>query len=137
VRLVAESVDARAVARGALSALAVIVPVSVVVEVLKREIDDFDGSGWLFVPFLFVLAAYVAGGLVAGRSAGRAPLVHGALAALAGFGGWLAVRIVVPLVRGVEFGFGLRAVFVNAMFALAFGMLGGACVTERPYRAPQ
>jgi len=41
-------------------------------------------------------------------------------------GGWLLVRVTIPLVLGNDLGFGGRAIVTNAMFATVFGLLGGA-----------
>jgi hypothetical protein len=120
------ALEPKALAVGALTGLAVIVPISVVVEVLERNVENLEGSVWLLLPFVAVLVAYVAAGRVAARHALHAPLVHAALAALGAFGGWLVVRVAVPLARGDTLGFGTRAVAINAMFAVAFGILGAA-----------
>jgi hypothetical protein len=125
----------RALCIGAATGLAVIVPVSILVEILERNVDDLDGSGWLFVPFIAILAAYFVAGRRSARLAHDAPLTHAACAALGAFAGWLLVRVVVPLVRGDHLGFGGRAVVTNAMFAVAFGILG-ATVQPGPRRAP-
>ena len=70
---------------------------------------------------LLLVSGRIAGGLAPGT-----PLTHGALAALISFGGWLIVRVTIPLVFGNDVGFGGRAIVTNAMFATAFGVLGGA-----------
>ena len=103
-----------------------IVPVSVAVEVLERNVDDLDGSPWLFIPFVAILAAYALAGRWAAMAAPDAPLAHAALAALGAFAGWMVVRVLVPLVQGNDLDIGPRAVVFNAMFAVAFGVLGGA-----------
>jgi hypothetical protein len=119
-----------AFARGVILGLAVIVPISVAVEVLEQNVDDLEGSGWMVLPFLAILAAYALAGHAAASAASDAPLAHGALAALAAFAGWLVVRIAVPLVAGNDIGFGTKAVVTNAMFAAAFGLLGAAMSTR-------
>jgi hypothetical protein len=124
------TIDTRAIARGALVGLIVIVPLSVAVEILERNVDDLEGSGWMFIPFVAVLVAYVAAGRRAARAAPDAPLSHGALAALVAFAGWLLVRVAVPLVQGDDLGFGGRAIVTNAIFAAAFGLVGGALSTR-------
>jgi hypothetical protein len=120
------SIDRKALTRGAVIGLAVIVPISVAVEVLEQNVDDLEGSGWMVLPFLAILAAYAIAGRGAASVAPDAPLAHGTLAALAAFAGWLVVRIAVPLLAGDDLGFGIKAVVTNAMFAAAFGLLGGA-----------
>ena len=126
------TLNSRALVQGIVVGLAVIVPVSVAVEVIERNVDDLDGSAWLFIPFLAILAAYVLAGGVAAAGTPEYPLTHAGLAALGAFAGWLVVRVVVPLVLGNDLGFGVRSVVFNAMFAVAFGVLGGAL---RPGRA--
>ncbi|MET0885940.1 MAG: hypothetical protein ABWX92_05760, partial [Mycetocola sp.] len=118
--------DGRALVRGIAVGLVVIVPVSVVVEVLERNVDDLDGSPWLFIPFVAIIAAYVLAGRWAAMAAPDAPLRHAALAALGAFAGWMVVRVLVPVVQGNDLDIGARAVVFNAMFAVAFGVLGGA-----------
>ncbi len=112
----------RAIAVG----LAIVVPVSAGVVALDRNVDDFDTSVWMWLPVVAIVAAYVAAGVVAGRGAPHAPLLHGAVAAVGTFAGWLAVRVAVPLAQGDDLGFGLRTVLVNALLAVGFGMLGAA-----------
>jgi hypothetical protein len=114
----------RAIAIGAATGLAVIVPISILVEVLERNVDDLEGSSWLFVPFLAVLAAYLLAGRVAAQHAPDAPMTHAAIAALGAFAGWLLVRVVVPLVQGNDLGFGGRAILMNTLYAITFGILG-------------
>jgi hypothetical protein len=120
------NLEPRALLRGALVGLSMIVPISIAVELLERNVADLDGSLWMVLPFLLVLVAYVVCGRVAGGLAPMAPLAHGAIAALVAFLGWLVVRVAIPLVQGDDLGFGLRAVVTNAMFATVFGLLGGA-----------
>ena len=116
----------RALLRGAVVGLSMIIPISILVELLDRNVDDLEGSAWMILPFIAVLAAYVVCGRIAGGLAPDAPLSHGALAALISFGGWLLVRVTIPLVLGNDLGFGGRAIVTNAMFATVFGLLGGA-----------
>jgi hypothetical protein len=115
-----------ALLRGAAAGVAVIVPLSVVVAILEHNVDDLEGSGWMIVPFLAILAAYVLAGYCAGRTALAAPMSQGAVAALIAFVGWLVVRIVVPTIQGDGLGFGVKAVVTNALLAAAFCFLGGA-----------
>ncbi len=120
------NLDGRALVRGITVGLVVIVPVSVAVEALERNVDDLDGSPWLFIPFVAILGAYVLAGRFAAMAAPAAPLTHAALAALGAFVGWMVVRVLVPVIQGNDLDIGARAVAFNAMFAVAFGVLGGA-----------
>jgi hypothetical protein len=124
------TIDTRALGRGVAVGLAAIVPISVAVELLERNVDELDGSAWMLLPLVAILGAYVVAGHVAARGAPFTPLIHGALAALIAFGGWLAVRIVVPLVQGDALEVGLRSVVANAVLAAAFGLVGGASSTR-------
>ena len=119
-------VDARAVGRGALVAAVVIVPISLAAELLERGVDDLDDSPWLLLPVLAILATYVAAGAIAGSAVAHAQWLHGALAALTGFAAWLAVRLSVPALQGDDIDFGARAVAVNVVLSVAFGVLGAA-----------
>lgn len=114
----------RALVLGAATGLAVIIPISVLVEVLDRNVDGLDDSGWLFIPFLAVLLAYFLAGRVGAQHAPESPMTHASIAALGAFAGWLLVRVVVPLVQGNDLGFGGRAIVTNALFAITFGVLG-------------
>jgi len=112
--------------------LAIVVPISATVRVLDRNVDDFDSSVWMWLPVVAIVAAYVVAGVVAGRGAPHAPLLHGAVAAVGTFAGWLGVRVAVPLVQGDDLGFGLRTVLVNALLAIGFGLLGAAFTRHDP-----
>jgi hypothetical protein len=120
------NLDGRALVRGITVGLVVIVPVSVAVEALERNVDDLDGSPWLFIPFVAIIGAYVLAGRFAAMAAPASPLTHAALAALGAFIGWMVVRVLVPVIQGNDLDIGARAVAFNAMFAVAFGVLGGA-----------
>jgi hypothetical protein len=116
-------VDWRAVARGALVGLAIIVPVTILRAVLDREVRDFDDSGWIYPLFVLVLVAYFAAGWVAGRARPDLPFTHGALAGLGALVLWIPIRIVIWALR--EDG---RGLFSGDDAALAPGQLFGAFV---------
>lgn len=120
--------DLGAVGRGVAAGLVVIVPVSVLVELVDRALDDGDDSPWLLVPFVAVLLAYFLAGRTAAARSRDAPVVHGIVAGLAAFAGWLAVRAAIPAVQGDEIGFGPRAVLTNALLAGAFAAFGATMV---------
>jgi len=115
--------DLGAVGRGAAAGLVVIVPVSVLVELVDRVLDG-DDSPWLLVPFVAVLFAYFLAGRTAAARSPYAPVVHGIVAGLTAFAGWLGVRAAVPAVQGDGIGFGPRAVLTNALLAGAFAAFG-------------
>lgn len=91
----ASRVDVRAVAEGALVALAVTLPPVWIVQLLKG--DDLPGqeSNLWFVPVLSLLAGFALGGFRAGRRGRTSPLVHATVAAAAAMG----VIVVITLVR--------------------------------------
>ena len=95
--------------------MSIIIPISILVELLDRNVDDLEGSAWMILPFIAVLATYVVCGRIAGGLAPDAPLSHGALAALISFGGWLLVHVTIPLVLGNDLGFGGRAIVTDAI----------------------
>ena len=125
-------IDARAVTRGVVVGLIVIVPISIGVKILRDHVD-LD-SAWLAIPFVAILLAYVFAGFVAGDAAPDGPLSNGALAALVSVGGYRIVRLVVPLVLGDNIDIAAKSIVVNAILALAFGMFGGA-LTSRDTRS--
>jgi hypothetical protein len=94
-----DSIDWRAVARGAFVGLALIVPVTVLRVVLDREVTDFDDSGWIYPLFVLILVGYFAAGWVAGRSRPTMPLTHGVLAGIGVLVLWIPVRIIIWVVR--------------------------------------
>ena len=92
-------IDRRALARGALYGLAIIVPVSIVVEVLDA-VDVLSRGLMVFVPFLAILGAFVLAGFQAAKAARSSPYSHGVLAGLASFTAWLTLRMATHLVLG-------------------------------------
>ncbi|MDQ1466674.1 MAG: hypothetical protein QOH10_1089 [Actinomycetota bacterium] len=117
-------IDLTALRRGIVAGLVLIVPVSLAVALVNRDRRTGYG-GWLFVAFVAILYAYATAGYGAARSRPDAPLAHGMLAGLGAFLVWLLVRLAVPLARGDRIGFGIVAVMINALFAVALGAAGG------------
>jgi hypothetical protein len=128
-----EGVDVRAIARGALAGLAVIVPVTILRVVLDREIRDFDDTGWIYPLFVLILVAYFLAGWIAGRARHDSPLTHGTLAGLGVLVVWLPIRVVIwavreddrPLFSGEDAALRPGQVFGALVIAAALGMLGG------------
>jgi hypothetical protein len=126
-------VDWRAVWRGALLGLVVLVVTSIVEAILDRNVDTFQDSGWIYPLFLAILAGYALGGWEAGRSAPGAGLTNGALAGIGAFVLWIPVRIGIWLVREEDRGLftghsaALRPgqLLGHLVIAAALGMLGG------------
>jgi len=123
----------RAVFRGALAGLCVVVGASVVEAVLDHNIDTFQDSGWIYVLFVVILFGYGLAGWQAGRMVPDAFLTNGALAGVGAFVLWIPVRIAIWFVRDDQRGLfdGYRAalrpgqLFGQLVIASALGMLGG------------
>ena len=126
-------VDWRAVFRGALLGLLVLVAASVVEAILDRNIDTFRDSGWIYPLFVAILFGYALGGWQAGRLVPEAALTNGLLAGIGAFVLWVPVRIVIWLVRDEHRGLftghspALRPgqILGHLVIAAALGMFGG------------
>jgi hypothetical protein len=126
-------VDWRAVGRGALLGLLVLVATSVVEALLDRNIDTFRDSGWIYPLFVAILFGYALGGWQAGRLVPDAALTNGLLAGIGAFALWIPVRIVIWLVRDENRGLfsghsaALRPgqILGHLVIAAALGTLGG------------
>jgi hypothetical protein len=117
------------VLRGALVALAGIVPLAIISAAVDDP-SDSDG-GWRILIFFGVLACWFFAGSVAGSRALDAPLTHGALAALGAFFGWVVFRTVAGFVSDGEAGYEAWTVVSVGLFALACGLLGGVAGARR------
>jgi hypothetical protein len=123
----------RAVGRGAVLGLLVLVAASVVEAILDRNIDTFRDSGWIYPLFVVILVGYALGGWQAGRLAPGAALTNGLLAGVGAFALWVPVRIAIWLVRDENRGLfsghspALRPgqIFGHLVIAAALGLLGG------------
>jgi hypothetical protein len=104
--------------------LAVAVPVAAIGSALLD-----DGSDAVFGLALLALIAIGAGGWIAGREAPSAPLLHGALAALAGFA--IAQGVSIALQVAGDDDVNLAAVAFNALLAANAGLVGGWLSTRR------
>ena len=114
------TVDRRAVLAGAVLAGAV----ATVCILVAQAVRSLTGTDANLVLYLVLLGGLVAGGLVAGRRQPRAPLTHGALAALAAYVALVAVVTAVRLALGRELASPVSFVFSGLMSASA-GILGG------------
>ncbi len=126
-------VDWRAVSRGALLGLCVLVATSVLEAILDRNVDNFKDTGWIYPLFVAILFGYALGGWQAGRAAPAGALTNGTLAGVGALVLWIPVRIAIWLVRDEHKGLftghspALRPgqVFGQVVIAAALGMLGG------------
>jgi hypothetical protein len=127
--------DWRTVGTAALLAIAVTVPPTALVRLLKG--DDLEGqesSLWV-VPVLALFAGFALAGHLAARRRPEAPLVHGAGAAVAAF----AVLATTTVVRRMLDGDGLSAPLLITLVLLfqitvSLAVLGGYVATRRPRR---
>jgi len=78
-------ISGKAVAAGAVLALAVAIPVVAIVAVVDATVGIRCRSNGVVVPYLVILAGMVLGGRRAALRQMDSPLIHGALAALAAF----------------------------------------------------
>jgi putative membrane protein (TIGR04086 family) len=127
------TVDSRAVGRGALAGLLVIVPLTALRAVLDHQVDRFDSSGWVPLFAIALFLAYVIAGVVAGRRTPEAPLSNGLLAGVGAFLLWLPLRVLIWAGRGEAQGlfsgpdpvFTAAQLFGQILFAAVFGVIGG------------
>jgi hypothetical protein len=137
-------VNWRAVLRGALFGLCVLIAVSVIEAILDRNIDHFDDSGWVYPLFLAILVGYALSGVQAGRAAPDAALTNGTLAGVGAFVLWIPVRILIWLVRDENKGLfsghspALRPgqLFGQIVIAAGLGFFGALVATRARHTAP-
>ncbi len=126
-------IEWRAVFRGALLGLLVLVAASVVEALLDRNIDSFRDSGWIYPLFVAILVGYTLGGWQAGRLVPDRALANGALAGMGAFVLWVPLRVAIWLVRDEDRGLfsghspALRPgqILGHLVIAAGLGMLGG------------
>jgi hypothetical protein len=134
-----QSIDLRAVWRGALTGLLIIVPLTALRAVMDHEAGDVEDAGWLVLFGLALLVAYVVAGAVAGHRQPSAPLTHGILAGIGALVLWLPLRVLIWAVRDESQGlfagsdpvFTLGQLFGQLLFAAAFGLIGGLIGARR------
>jgi hypothetical protein len=135
-------IQGRAVLRGALLGLVVIVPVAVLYALLDRAVDDFENSGWAPLFALAILIAYLVAGIGAGRIAFDAPLSNGALAGLGALLLWLPLRVIIWAMRDATNGlfagtdpvFSASRLLGQAALAVGLGALGAFFAARRTRR---
>lgn len=127
------SLDLRAIGRGALAALLLIIPLTALRAIVDQQVNDFAHSGWVPLFALALFAAYVVAGVVTGRRTPDAPLSNGLLAGVGAVVLWLPLRVLIWLVRSESQGlfsgsdpvFTVGQIFGQLLFAAAFGLVGG------------
>jgi uncharacterized membrane protein YhaH (DUF805 family) len=133
------TVDWPAVARGALLGLALIIPITIVIAVLDRRVDDFEDSGWRVLLALLIMVTFVPAGAYAARLGRDAPLANGALAGLGAFALWIPLRVLIWLTRDDNQGlvsgrdpvFRPGQIFGFLVISTALGMVGGYLALRR------
>jgi hypothetical protein len=139
------TIDSRAVGRGALAGLLVIVPLTAIRAVLDHDVAHFDRSGWVPLFALALFVSYVIAGLVAGRRTPNAPMTNGLLAGVGAFLGWLPLRILIWAARGESQGllsgvdpvFTVSQLFGQLLFAAVFGLIGGIIGARQTRTTPE
>ena len=117
--------DPRAVLGGAIVALLVIVPTSVITSVADVDTD----TNAVFIPLLVYVAGLVAGGWRAGRLRPDAPLSNGGVAAIVAYAAYAVAISVIRLVsdRALD----VVSLAFNAFLAGSAGILGALIASWR------
>lgn len=141
----ASRLDTRAVGRGALAGLAVIVPVTIAQEVILTIVDDPCTDPVVVPIFLLIMAGFTLAGFRAARTTFGSPYPHGLLAGLATFAAWLPLKLGKTAVFGGSFisddcgtAAGLVSAIIGgvtvALLAMCFGIAGGFLAARRARR---
>ena len=114
-----------AVRAGALAAIAICLPVSIIGKVL---VDDPEHSSVTPIIFVAVLAGFAVGGWVAAKRSLESPYTAALLSSLGAFVLIEAVTIVSLAIRDKDIN--VIVIISNAFFAYASGLLGAAIVAR-------
>lgn len=120
-----QEIEWGAVRAGALAAIAICLPVSILGKVL---IDDPEHSSATPVVFLAVLVGFAVGGWVAAKRSTDSPYTAALLSSLGAFVLIQAVTIISLALRDKEIN--VVVIISNAFFAYASGLLGAAIVAR-------
>jgi len=126
---VISALDLPAVRRGALLCLLVATPAAVISALLADNESGTDQSNWVYVALLAIVAAYLAGGAVAGKAARESPFANGAAAAFMAFAVVQIIGIVIRLARGDDVS--LIALAFNSLLAASIGAVGAGFGARR------
>jgi hypothetical protein len=119
-----QEVEWEAVRAGALAAIAICLPVSIIGKLL---VDDPEHSSITPVIFVAVLAGFAVGGYVAARRS-QSPYSAALLSSLGAFVVIELITIISLLVRDEDIN--VVVILSNAFFAYASGLLGAAIVAR-------
>ena len=108
-----------AVLRGAIATIVVAVPAVLVIGALGDTDEGTDQSNWVYLAFVFVVIAYLAGGWIAGRRSPAGPFLNGAAASAAAF---VVVQVVAWIVSSD--GINLVGAIFNLLLAATIGVVG-------------
>ncbi len=120
------NLDASAVGRGLVAALAWVVPAAAANALAAAA----DAGALILLSFLAITLGFAFGGYSAARAAPTLPLHHAAAAAAAAFAAVQGVLVVVALVRGRAVS--PVAIAFAALLAACAGALGGLLATRSP-----
>ena len=121
--------DRRAIGAGAVVALVIAVPPTLIAQALN-SLDAIDSdSAWLALFLPIVFAGFVLGGYSAARRVTESPLAHGAAAALAAFVAVQLIGIVRQLVAGDDIEW--VGIVFNALLSACLGVIGAMVATRR------
>lgn len=125
------SIDRAAVLAGARLAAVV----GAVAIALAEALASLTGTDANLPLYLVLLGGLAAGGRVAARREPSSPLTHGALAAMGGYVALIVVITLIRLARGGEVANPVSLVF-NGLMAASAGMLGGYLALRHASRNP-
>lgn len=98
-------------------------PAAIVTTILGDDSGGTNQSNWVLLAFVFVITAYLLGGMLAGRAVPSTPFIHGAAAPFLGFFVIQAVGIVKRLASGESIS--IAGLVFNGLLAASVGIIGG------------
>jgi len=114
------------VLRGAAATLVIATPAVLVIGALGDSEDGTDQSNWVYLAFVFVVAAYLMGGRLAARGSAGRPFAHGAAGPALAF---VVVQAIAWVVSGD--GISVVAAVFNLLLAATIGMVGAGFAAAR------
>lgn len=114
------------VLRGAAATLVIATPAVLVIGALGDGEDGTDQSNWVYLAFVFVVAAYLVGGRLAAGGSAERPFTHGAAGPALAF---VVVQAIAWVVSGD--GISMVAAVFNLLLAATIGMVGAGFAVAR------